>query len=155
VTCADDIAVAIPLAFWAAIASGAKRGIIIKGASYLEGLAKCKMLIVDKTGTLTKGKIKVKHVVSFGITDENLIQLMAMAESVSDHPMARAIIEYANTLKIKYIAPEKFNEFPGKGMKVEHLGKNIIVGNLNFFKFEKVVISDKQLGQINQAEKRV
>jgi len=152
VTCADDIAIAVPLAFWAAIARLAKRGIIVKGGNYLEGLVKCKMLIVDKTGTLTKGKIKVIHLVNFGVRPKTLIHLAAIAESVSNHPMAKSIIEYAQIQKINYQVPQIFDEFPGKGMKVKWNKKNILVGNLNFFKKEKIKINRYQLDQINLAE---
>ena len=152
VTCADDIAIAVPLAFWAAIARLAKRGIIVKGGNYLEGLVKCKMLIVDKTGTLTKGKIKVVHLVNFGVRPKTLIHFAAIAESVSDHPMAKSIIEYAQTQKIKYQIPQVFYESPGKGMKVKWQRKNILVGNLNFFNKEKIKINTYQLDQINLAE---
>ena len=152
VTCADDIAVAVPLAFWAAIARGAKRGIVIKGGNYLEVLARCKMLIVDKTGTLTKGKIKVNHVYPFGISEKSLVHLAVIAESMSDHPMAKAIVDYAKKLNIKYQVPTKFEEFLGRGMKVFWENKNIMVGNLNFFIEEKIFIDDKQLQQIKLAE---
>jgi Cd2+/Zn2+-exporting ATPase len=152
VTCADDIAVAIPLAFWVAIARAAQKGIIIKGGSYLEGLAKCKMLIVDKTGTLTKGKIKVDHIVSFGIPRLSLLRLAATVESVSNHPLAKAIIDYAKKQKIDYQIPKKFNEFSGQGMKVELSNQNILAGSLNFFKQEKIKIHPDQLSQINLAQ---
>lgn len=152
VTCADDIAVAVPLAFWVAIAHAAKRGIIIKGGSYLEGLAKCKMLIVDKTGTLTRGKIQVSHLVSFDNRPNILLQTAATAESVSDHPMAKAIIEYAQKNKLAYSMPDTFDELPGKGMIVKFRGKNILVGNKNFFNQKKIEINPDQLRQINQAE---
>lgn len=152
VTCADDIAVAVPLVFWAGIARAAKRGIIIKGGNYLEALAKCKMLIVDKTGTLTRGKIKVSHIISFGIRENSLLHLAVMAESVSDHPMAKAIVEYAQKIKIKYEIPENFEEFSGKGMKVGWRGKNIMVGNLKYFMAEEIKIDEDQLKQIILAE---
>jgi len=152
VTCADDIAVAIPLAFWAAIARLAKRGIIVKGGNYLEGLVKCKMLIVDKTGTLTKGKIQINHLISFGASKNYLVHIAAIAESVSDHPMARAIVEYAQIKKIKYQVPDDFDEFSGKGMKVKWHKKTTLAGNLNFFNQEKIKINSDQLNQINLAE---
>ncbi|MCX6726531.1 MAG: cation-translocating P-type ATPase [Candidatus Shapirobacteria bacterium] len=152
VTCADDIAVAVPLAFWVAIAHAAKRGIIIKGGSYLEGLARCKILIVDKTGTLTRGKIQVSHLVSFDNRPNILLQTAAIAESVSDHPMAKAIIEYAHKNKLTYSLPDTFDELPGKGMTANFHGNNILVGNLNFFHQQKIKISPDQLHQINLAE---
>ena len=149
VTCADDIAVAVPLAFWVAIARSAKRGIIIKGGKYLEGLVKCKMLIVDKTGTLTFGKIKVDHFINFGTNKNSLIKFAAIASSVSNHPVSQAIINYARQHKIRYEIPQNFAEIPGKGMKVKWHQENILVGNLNFFNQEKVKINSNQLNQIN------
>lgn len=152
VTCADDIAVAIPLAFWAAIATGAKYGVIVKGGNYLEALAHCKMLIVDKTGTLTKGKIKVIKTVCFGVSENSLIHLAVMAESMSDHPMAKAVVDYATRLKIKYEVPDKFRELPGKGMEALWRNKSIIVGNMPFIKTHKIKIDLSQADFIKKIE---
>lgn len=154
VTCADDIAVATPLAFWAAIGHAAKRGIIIKGASFLEGLTKVKMLIVDKTGTLTRGKIKVIHVINFDKNSpEELIKIAAVAESVSEHPVARAIINQAESLNIKFEAPNDFREIMGEGVVAENRNKKIATGNLLLMKRQKVIISDYQLKQIEENER--
>jgi len=96
VACADDIAVAIPMAFLAAIGVAAKRGVIIKGASFLEGITKVKVLVLDKTGTLTKGELKVEQIVAFeNYTEEDVVQYAAIGEFFSMHPAAKAINVYA------------------------------------------------------------
>jgi len=154
VTCADDIAVATPLAFWAAIGHAAKRGIIIKGASFLEGLTKVKMLIVDKTGTLTRGKIKVIHIVSFDKSSpEELIKLAAIAESVSEHPVAKAIINQADLFGIKVEAPNEFREIMGKGVVAENINRKIITGNLLLIRDQKIKVNNYQLKRIDEFER--
>lgn len=152
VTCADDIAVAIPLAFWAAIARAAKHGIVIKGGDYLEVLANCKMIVVDKTGTLTKGKLIVNKIFTFGVSETVLLRLAVDAEIMSDHPMAKAIVEYAKGFNIHGCVPKIFDELPGKGMRVENNEGRVVVGNINFFNEEKIVINSEQLSQINLVE---
>ncbi len=152
VTCADDIAVAVPLAFWAAIAKAAKKGIVIKGGNYLEGLMRCRMLIVDKTGTLTRGRIKVNHIIAFGAPIKRILKLASIAESVSEHPIARSIVEYAYDSKVKFDIPSDFEEISGRGMKVKWHGKNLIVGNLALLKDQKIKIDNNALNQISSAE---
>lgn len=150
VVCADDIAVAVPMAFWAAIGYAAKRGIIVKGTDILEGLTKVKTLIVDKTGTLTTGKIKVTGVGGFGGNKaDQVLLLMAQAESISEHPIARAITEYAKDKGVEIKAPDKFHEIPGKGVIVNKGGKEFIIGKPAFIKERKVSITKGQQMEIN------
>lgn len=95
VICADDIAVAIPLAFIASIGHAAKRGVIIKGGEFLEGLNKVKVIITDKTGTLTKGKLKVEDFFVFGNWEMKKVLSQAGTVSYSStHPSAKAILNY-------------------------------------------------------------
>ncbi len=141
VVCADDIAIAVPMAFWSAVGYAAHRGMIIKGADMLEGLTKVKTLVVDKTGTLTTGKIKITGVVAFGKTPSNqILTLIAEAESISEHPIARAITQFARDSGVKITAPEKFEEFPGRGVMVDKGGKKIIAGRISFIREKEVVI---------------
>lgn len=132
VTCADDIAVAIPLTYWAAIAKSASRGIIIKGSIYLETLTKVKMLIVDKTGTLTRGQIKVLHLIPF---DNNrptdILKIAASIASVSSHPISQAIVRFASQHHLSFFSPKDSHETPGLGITArDHLGNKYALGNL-------------------------
>ncbi|MDR3559483.1 MAG: HAD-IC family P-type ATPase, partial [Candidatus Pacebacteria bacterium] len=116
VTCADDIAVAIPMAFSAAIGTAARQGIIIKGGTYLEGLAKVKTLLLDKTGTITKGRLRVAKIIPLTDLDKDeILRLAAMAEFFSEHPIAKSIIRAAEEKKLSFEKPEDFSEVSGKG----------------------------------------
>lgn len=145
VVCADDIAVAVPMAFWAGVGYAAKRGIIIKGTDILEGITKIKTLVVDKTGTLTKGKIKVTGIDGFdGISPHKLLEYVAEAESISEHPIARAIVAYAKEQGIKIDSPKDFKEIPGKGIEVRRGQEKLFVGRLGFVKDQGVLITKSQ-----------
>src|SRR5260221_712378 len=146
VACADDIAIAIPMAYWGALAKAAKAGIIIKGASYLEGLTKLDTVILDKTGTLTKGNVKTQDLICFGnLKSHELLGMLASVESVSEHPIAKAITSHAVRDGLKIKTPEKFEEFAGYGI-MAFVGKTkIISGRLRFLKKENVNFSLDEL----------
>src|SRR5581483_10047362 len=102
VACADDIAVAIPMAFWGAIAKAGRHGIIIKGSEYLEGLSDLQTVLMDKTGTITKGVPGAEKIICFnGFKAPRALSLFAEVESVSEHPIAKAIIKHAQNDGIK------------------------------------------------------
>ncbi len=146
VACADDIAIAIPMAYWGALAKAAKAGVIIKGASFLEGLTEIKTVILDKTGTLTKGSIKTQNLICFGdLKAHELLRILANVESVSEHPIAKAITRHAVNDGLKIKTPEKFEEFAGYGIKAYEGKRKIIAGNLKFLKKENVEITKEEL----------
>lgn len=146
VACADDIAVAIPMAFWGAIAKAAKQGIIIKGGSFVEGLPKVKTLFVDKTGTLTKGIVRTEKIITFNdMPGHEALSLIASVESVSEHPIARAITAHATNDGVKIHTPQKFREHAGKGVVAEIKGAKVVAGNLNFIKEEGVKVEEKEM----------
>lgn len=145
VACADDIAVAIPMAFLVSIGRAAKRGVIIKGSNFIETLVGVKTLIVDKTGTLTRGKLNIQSVVPFGAyTKEDVVKFAATAEFFSNHSAAKAIVKYAGDRNIEFIKPKDFKEVPGKGETAMLDGKRISVGKLSFLNELGVKISDEQ-----------
>ncbi len=145
VVCADDIAIAIPLAFLASIGHAAKRGVIIKGGDFLEGLNKAKVVIADKTGTLTYGKLKVEDFFIFGdLKSDNVLYLAGSAALLSNHPSARAILNYAQEKGVKPTEPEKFEEYSGKGSEALVKGKKILTGKLSFFEESGIKITEHQ-----------
>ncbi len=154
VACADDIAVAIPMAFWGAIAKAASQGIIIKGGSFLEGLANVKTLLVDKTGTLTKGTIRTEQIITYGkMPSHEALSYFASLESVSEHPIAKAIVLHAKNDGVPVKTPERFKEHAGRGVVAYVKGSKAISGSLRFVKEEKVEISPSQLKQAEDLEK--
>jgi len=144
VTCADDIAVAIPMAFSAAIGRAAKRGIIIKGGDFLEGLIKVKTIVFDKTGTITRGALKVEKIVPLaGFKKNDVLKLAGMAEFYSEHPVAKAVIRNANENHLEFQKPEKFQEYPGKGSTAIYKNKQIVCGKMPFLKELDIKVSEE------------
>ncbi|KKU82180.1 MAG: Cadmium-translocating P-type ATPase [Parcubacteria group bacterium GW2011_GWA1_47_8] len=155
VVCADDIAVAIPLAYIASMGAAARRGIIIKGTSFLENAAKITTLIVDKTGTLTTGKLSVKHVRSWGdVTVSHAIKLSGLLCHGSTHPVAQAIARYAAENNIACITPDHFEEKEGRGLRGVTHDKEIIVGRAEFMDEYNVAITDNITLAIIEEERR-
>jgi heavy metal translocating P-type ATPase len=152
VSCADDIAIATPLALMTAITHSAKHGAIIKGGDYLEGLAKIKTIIFDKTGTLTKGKLRIEEIFPFNQKNEKeVLELAVIPSSCSNHPIAHTFINYAKEKNIPINEPEDFEEYGGRGMSAFYKNKKIIIGKLSFFKDLKIRMSQQQLSDIKKA----
>lgn len=153
VVCADDIAVAIPMAYLMAIGYGAKRGVIIKGANYLEAISQAKVLVVDKTGTLTKGQMQVEKVVSFGNEPENITLALAGSLSiVSDHPVAKAIVRFVESRGVKISSVDEFKEIQGKGSWAKEGGNEVLFGRTSYLKESGVSIIGAELEKISELE---
>ncbi|MCX6813086.1 MAG: cation-translocating P-type ATPase [Candidatus Azambacteria bacterium] len=155
VVCADDIAIAVPLAFIASIGHAAKKGVIIKGGDFLEGINKVKILVVDKTGTLTRGKLKVENLFIFDDRESNDVLRFAGAASLfSSHPSAKAILKYVEENGIKPEQPDNFEEKSGKGAEAAYKGKKIATGKLSFLEELGIKISEHQKRDIqNEKDK--
>lgn len=133
VVCADDIAVAVPLAYTAAIAYAARRGVIVKGSSAFEQLSKVKYILTDKTGTLTRGKPKVADVKMYGLwTRDEIAKRFVGGAAESKHAVSRAIMEYAGQYKITPHLPDELEEIPGQGISFSHDGEAILMGRPSF-----------------------
>lgn len=155
VSCADDVAVAVPLAFLTSIAHSAKHGVIIKGGDFLEALTKLKVAVVDKTGTLTRGKLKVEEIFAFGNNEpKEILELASVLSLMSIHPSAQAIMKYAKEKNIRIEEPEKFQEYPGKGATAFYKNREIISGKIAFFKERKIEITKHQLGDIEREKEK-
>ncbi len=156
VSCADDIAVAVPLAFLTSIShAAAKHGAVIKGGDFLEALSKLKVIVLDKTGTLTRGKLKVEEVFAFGNhKNEEVLEIAEALSSMSNHPSSQAIFKYARAKKISGGEPEDFQEYAGKGAAGIYKNKKIASGKLSFFEDLKINISEHQLADINREKER-
>jgi heavy metal translocating P-type ATPase len=127
---ACGIAAGTPLAILGAIGRAARQGAIIKGGLYLEALAAVDTVLLDKTGTLTFGTPQIREVVSAnGFTERQIITTAAIAERRSEHPLAKAIIAKAIELSIPAVEPEQFAYTPGRGVRADYQGEEIIVGS--------------------------
>jgi Cd2+/Zn2+-exporting ATPase/Cu+-exporting ATPase len=127
---ACGVAAGTPLAMIATIGNASKRGLIVKGGTYVEELSRVDTVVIDKTGTLTFGVPIVTDVTPVGDCDQaQLLQFAATAERYSKHPIAAAIVEKASELGIKPEEHSAFNYTPGKGVQVDGNGRKILVGN--------------------------
>lgn len=153
VVCADDIAIAIPLAYIAGIGTAAKQGIIIKGADFLERAAKITTLIVDKTGTLTMGNLAVKKVHAFGdVPLQRALELSGIICHGSTHPVAKAIVKYTEQHSIICNEPDSFEETEGRGMKGTKGNDQIVIGRIEFLNENKVWLGEENYSVIKKEE---
>ena len=155
VACPCALVLGTPTAVVAAIGNAARQGILIKGGAYLEQMGRLKTLLMDKTGTLTYGRPKVVEIKSFDGSDEKeVLYWAAIAEKRSEHPLARAITEKAEELGLIIPHPMSFENFRGKGVKVQWDSKAILVGSSEMLKSEGVEIpeSGSQLLESKQSE---
>jgi Cd2+/Zn2+-exporting ATPase len=128
VSCPCALVVSVPLSFFGGIGGASREGVLIKGANYLEALAKVDTVVFDKTGTLTKGSFAVSAVHASGITAEELISLAAAAESFSAHPVAQSIVS-AYTGKPDKNRVSEVKELAGMGLEAMVDGEKYFLGN--------------------------
>ena len=155
VACPCALVLGTPTAVVAAIGNAARRGILIKGGAYLEQMGRMKTLLIDKTGTLTEGRPKVVEVTTFdGLDEKELLYWAAIAEKRSEHPLAQAVTKKAEELGLNIPHPESFENFRGKGVRVQWDSKTIIVGTSEMVKSEGIEIpeSSKRLLESKEAE---
>ncbi|HRI86630.1 MAG TPA: heavy metal translocating P-type ATPase [Candidatus Hydrogenedentes bacterium] len=116
IACPCALVISTPVSIVSALASAARHGVLIKGGLFVELPARLKAVAMDKTGTLTMGRPEVKQIVPLsGHTDKELIEIAAAIESQSEHPLAHAVISYANSLNIRPKPAESFQVLKGKG----------------------------------------
>ncbi len=125
VSCPCALVISVPLTYFCAIGKASTEGILIKGSNYLDIMSKINMIVVDKTGTLTKGKFEVTEVKPRNMSKKEFLEIVASAESYSTHPIALAIREKAEA---KYEASD-VKELAGYGVIAQIDGKEIKVGN--------------------------
>jgi Cd2+/Zn2+-exporting ATPase len=133
ISCPCALVISIPLGYFGGIGAASKNGILIKGSTFLDILASIQVVVMDKTGTLTKGVFKVQKVVTVGISEADLVKYTAAIETKSTHPVGSAIIEYAKDI-VKDTAVTEVNEIAGHGMKGLVDGKEILVGSTKLMK---------------------
>lgn len=131
VFCPCALVLATPTSVIAAIGQATKHGVLIKSGEALEIMGKVNSITFDKTGTLTYGNLEVSDVISTlsEMNEDKLLSLTASAELRSEHPLGKAVVNYAKEKGIEAIQPEKFSMIPGKGVIATLNGKEIICGN--------------------------
>ncbi len=143
VACPCALILATPTAMMAAIARAARAGVLIKGGQYLEATARLHTIVFDKTGTLTHGEPEVTHVSRFDEHSETeLVAIAAVAEKMSAHPVARAILRKAAALGLSTADPSQFEAHHGRGVVAERNGQKLVVGQTGLMDDQSVAVSD-------------
>lgn len=134
ISCPCALVVSIPLGFFGGIGAASRNGILVKGSNYLEALNDVKVVVFDKTGTLTKGVFKVTAIhPEGGRTEEELMELAAIAEANSNHPIAESIrAAWAKAIPTQGV--EGYDEVAGHGIKVSVNGREVLAGNAKLMK---------------------
>ncbi len=131
ISCPCALVVSIPLGYFGGIGAASRRGILFKGATYLDLIAKADTVVVDKTGTLTEGVFAVQQVVPHGVDRAELVALAAALESKSDHPVARAVAAAGTGSALPVTEVE---ELPGYGIRGRVNGRPVTLGNARLFR---------------------
>ncbi|HSE07830.1 MAG TPA: heavy metal translocating P-type ATPase [Nocardioidaceae bacterium] len=129
ITCPDALGLATPTAIMVGSGLGANRGILFKNATALEASARIDTVVMDKTGTLTKGEPEVTDVVTDGIEQERLLALAAAVERESEHPLAQAVVRYAEHSGAPRLRASGFRNVAGHGALADVEGHRVIIGN--------------------------
>ena len=145
VFCPCALVLATPTAIMAAIGQAAKHGVIIKSGEALENMGKVDVIAFDKTGTLTCGRLVVSDILPLdsSISEEKLLELAASAELKSEHPLAKAIISFAEEREMILTEPEVFRMMAGRGVYAELSGKKVLCGSERFLE-EQGVAADRE-----------
>ncbi len=139
--CPSGLVMSVPIAFLGGLASAARQGIVIKGANYLEDLAQADTFVFDKTGTLTEGVFTVREIHPVQVGEEELLEIAAHAESYSNHPIARALLDaYGEAVEKEQVSHVK--ELPGYGVTAVYDGQKILVGNYHLLEKYEIPVDE-------------
>lgn len=129
ISCPCSLGLATPVAIMVGTGKGAENGILIKSADALETTHSIDTVVLDKTGTVTKGKPVVTDIIGFDIDENEFLKLAASVESASEHPLAEAIVEKAKEKNLAISLPKDFTAQSGRGIRADIDGKKIVAGN--------------------------
>ena len=141
-SCPCALVLSVPLAFFAGIGAGSKQGILFKGGQVMEAMKDVKAVVLDKTGTLTRGDFKVQKIVG----GMQLLQLCANCEQYSTHPIAMSIVEAAKANNLELYGVEELEELPGMGIRAKYMGSRILCGNEKLLKEHGVTFENMEGG---------
>ncbi|MES2836486.1 MAG: heavy metal translocating P-type ATPase [Bacteroidota bacterium] len=137
ISCPCALVISIPLGYFGGIGLASRNGILFKGSNYLDVMTKIDTVVMDKTGTLTKGVFKVQEIKAVDIDEKELLKLTAAIETKSTHPIALAVVQHAGDV-IKNISIDNVEEISGHGLKGTIDGKEVLAGNLKLLKKFKI-----------------
>ncbi len=133
VSCPCALVISVPLSFFGGIGGASKKGVLVKGSNYLEALAKAEIVVFDKTGTLTKGVFNVQEIHPSEITEDELLEIAAYAESYSNHPISLSL-QQAYGKEINNARISEVEEISGHGVTASIDGKKVAAGNAKLMK---------------------
>lgn len=133
VSCPCALVISVPLGLFAGIGAASSKGILVKGGNYLEAIKDTEIVVFDKTGTLTKGVFDVVKINAIGISKEELLEIAALGESFSNHPIGQSIVKaYSKSINKDLI--KDYEEISGNGIKATIKGKKVLLGNYKLMK---------------------
>lgn len=145
ISCPCALVISVPMGFFGGIGAASKVGVLVKGSNYLEAVAEMTTIVFDKTGTLTKGEFKVAQIQPHGMTETELLEIAALGEGYSTHPIANSIREaYGKTPDMK--RTENANEIAGHGISITVDNKAVLIGNEKLMKKEGIAYTTCQSG---------
>lgn len=145
ISCPCALVVSIPLGYFGGIGLASRNGILFKGSNYLDVMTEIDTVVMDKTGTLTKGVFKVQHVEPAGVNEDTLLTFTAALEIHSTHPIAKAVVDHTGLKELP--KAENVEEIAGHGLKGTINGKQILVGNLKLLSTFNIAF-DQQIKNI-------
>lgn len=128
ISCPCALVISIPLGYFGGIGAASRNGILFKGANYLDMMTKVNTVVMDKTGTMTKGVFRVQEIVPQQLSGKEFVALVASIEAYSNHPIAKAIVEYKASTEKMYSASD-VEEISGHGLKGKVNGDTVLIGN--------------------------
>lgn len=143
ISCPCALVISIPLSYFGGIGAASRNGILFKGANYLDMIAKANTVVIDKTGTLTEGVFQVQNIVSVYPEKEKMIEFAVGLESQSNHPIAKAILEYFPNIVPSNNNIKEVEEIAGHGMKGFINGQEVLAGNSKLMKLYEVEYEKK------------
>ena len=151
IACPCALGLATPTAIMVGVGKGAENGILVRDATSIENAEKISVVVFDKTGTLTEGKPNVEKIIyDKGCDLPELLVNVHSVETLSEHPLAKAISKYCDEKNIKILKAENFNNNAGQGVTANVLGELTIVGNLKFFEQNGMVLSEYLINENNK-----
>lgn len=152
IACPCALGLATPTAIIVGTGKGAENGLLIKGGESLEIANKIKLVVFDKTGTITKGKPEVTNIITSNISENDLLRIIASLENVSEHPLAEAIVAHAKNKNINLVEPTDFKSLAGHGVSGKVDNQEIIIGTEKLMQINNVEISSEIKNQKSQLE---
>jgi Cu+-exporting ATPase len=143
IACPCALGLATPLSIMVATGKGAENGILVRSAESLETSHKITTIVLDKTGTITRGEPALTDVITVGSVDEDdLLRLVASAEQSSEHPLAQAIVAGARARSLELVDPDEFDSITGKGIRATIINREVLIGNRRLLTDAGVAIGD-------------